>query len=469
MRRLLSLWLGTATPLDLKSDLRKPLLELLSWASTLSPLVAPDVVPEWARGKESFVRFFFGLNFDVTGCEKLFEGEPNIIRRAYTGAVERGYVPRIAIAPSLGSAWAFSRFGERPLTIVSKSKLRPLLSKLPVESLRLAPSVMMSLNDLNVSAVGQLMLLPRSTLLTRFGPAVIDRLDQALGHTEEPLITSAPIGPLRAEKVFLTPIVSPESLEKTVSLLLQRLLSRLSEQTQKPSHLLLEIFSHDQPLFARELLLAFPTGDPNHLWNLIRTQLEQVNIGRGIERVTLVAYRTAAIKPEKHTFLPEEQSARTFFTATQECGKLLDVLGEYLGPEEVFSLAPQASHIPERSYAFKPLKNGIASLNEPHQAANTAPIELASERPSLLFRSPLAIQVMALLPDHPPFWLKWREKRYRIHRACGPERIAPEWWGKDAELFTTRDYFQVQLQGGIWLWIYREQETQEWYLHGIWC
>jgi protein ImuB len=49
-----------------------------------------------------------------------------------------------------------------------------------------------------------------------------------------------------------------------------------------------------------------------------------------------------------------------------------------------------------------------------------------------------------------------------------------EWWKRDAELSTVRDYFQVEDEAGERFWIYRTGDgecqatgSQRWFLHGI--
>ncbi len=39
-------------------------------------------------------------------------------------------------------------------------------------------------------------------------------------------------------------------------------------------------------------------------------------------------------------------------------------------------------------------------------------------------------------------------------RADAPDRIFGEWWKRDAELITVRDYFQVEDEAGEPYWIY---------------
>ena len=95
-------------------------------------------------------------------------------------------------------------------------------------------------------------------------------------------------------------------------------------------------------------------------------------------------------------------------------------------------------------------------------------------RPSRLLPRPENIEVVALLPDHPPVAFTWRGVRRRVKRADGPERVFGEWWKREAELTTVRDYFQVEDEAGERFWVYRAGDgehadtgSQGWYMHGI--
>jgi protein ImuB len=62
---------------------------------------------------------------------------------------------------------------------------------------------------------------------------------------------------------------------------------------------------------------------------------------------------------------------------------------------------------------------------------------------------------------------------HRVIRAEGPERIAPEWWGKfPKEAAPTRDYFRIEDKDGYRFWLYRQglyerRETPSWFMHGL--
>jgi protein ImuB len=95
-------------------------------------------------------------------------------------------------------------------------------------------------------------------------------------------------------------------------------------------------------------------------------------------------------------------------------------------------------------------------------------------RPVRLLDPPQPIEAMALLPDHPPVAFTWRRVRHRVRHADGPERIAGEWWKRDREFLSVRDYFRVEDEDGRRFWLFRRGNGSDpdtgdmhWFLHGF--
>ena len=62
--------------------------------------------------------------------------------------------------------------------------------------------------------------------------------------------------------------------------------------------------------------------------------------------------------------------------------------------------------------------------------------------------------------------------RHLVAHAEGPERIAMEWWRDEDNRALTRDYFRVESQEGVRVWLYREgllgqDANTRWFLHGM--
>ena len=81
---------------------------------------------------------------------------------------------------------------------------------------------------------------------------------------------------------------------------------------------------------------------------------------------------------------------------------------------------------------------------------------------------------MAMMPDHPPRAFTWRRMRHQVRWADGPERIAGEWWRRDAEVAAVRDYWIVENEKGRRFWLFRQGDGVDpatgglsWFLHGF--
>jgi protein ImuB len=83
------------------------------------------------------------------------------------------------------------------------------------------------------------------------------------------------------------------------------------------------------------------------------------------------------------------------------------------------------------------------------------------------------VRVLYAVPEGPPAQFMWRKQTRRVTRYAGPERIAPEWW-HDRPDTRLRDYFKIEDQVGLRLWLYREGLHEDgrggdprWFVHGM--
>ena len=142
----------------------------------------------------------------------------------------------------------------------------------------------------------------------------------------------------------------------------------------------------------------------------------------------------------------------------------MDRLSNRLGGGRVFRHEPVESDVPERSV------RRVAALERKGGATWSADLP----RPVRLLDPPQPVEAMALLPDHPPLAFIWRRVRHRVRRADGPERIAGEWWKRDGEMRSVRDYFRVEDEDGRRFWLFRRGDGEDaatgdrrWFLHGF--
>jgi error-prone DNA polymerase len=169
------------------------LRQLAQWSERYSPIVGSEeeLAPQ-------------SLLIDITGCAACFHGEDNLLQRAVREFSEAGWVPRIAIADSLGAAWALAHFGKAPC-LTPAGEVAEALRDLPCAALRLPAKTLDDLAELGINCIGALLALPRSDLPARFGPLVLNRIDQALGRQPEIIVPSRTPEDIQASQSFEYP------------------------------------------------------------------------------------------------------------------------------------------------------------------------------------------------------------------------------------------------------------------------
>ena len=398
-----------------------------------------------------------GLVIDTTGADHLHGGE----ERMLTGLVNRlgasGIFARAAVADTWGAAHAAARFCADPVCIIAPGKTSDRVAPLPILGLRIPPDVVTGLHVLGFATIGDVLAVPRAPLVLRFGPLLGRRLDQLQG------ILSEPFDPLRdpelasVRKVFGEPIGAPETIARYTTALVHELCLALEKRGLGARRLDLLFHRVDNSVQAIRVGTAQPVRDEKRLTRLLSDRIETIDPGFGIEIMDLTATlaEPLVLQQAVSSLIEEEQA---------DIAGLVDVIANRIGARRLYRMAPVESDVPERSV---------------HRVAPLAPDDGATwqgrwPRPARLLARPEPIEVMALLPDHPPGAFTWRGVRRLVKRADGPERIFGEWWKRDAELAAVRDYFQVEDASGERFWLFRSGNEQQaasgagrWFLHGI--
>src|SRR5690606_23964669 len=120
-----------------------------------------------------------GLLFDISGCAHLWGGERAYLKDVVTRLRGYGYDVRMAIAGTIGTAWAVAHYG-KTTPLIENGAEREALSDLPPAALRLEPDTVQRLQKLGLRTIGSFMSMPSSALRRRFGAEMVERLEQAL-------------------------------------------------------------------------------------------------------------------------------------------------------------------------------------------------------------------------------------------------------------------------------------------------
>jgi protein ImuB len=449
------------------------LRRLAEWCGRYSPWTAPD-------GAD-------GIKIEITGCAHLWGGEGALAADLIARLARQDITGRLAVADTLGAAWACARFAEtgRDAVILAPSETGAALAPLPVEALRLDPATGQGLRRVGLKRIGDLYAMPRAALARRFGETVARRLDQALANLPEPL---SPLGETPARRVrlsFAEPIADPADLALAAERLTLDLVTRLAREGTGARRLMLAFHRVDGRVERIALGTARPSRDPHHLAALFKERLDTIDPGLGVEDMILAAFAVDRLAPEQidlpnhNPAQPRKNYTRTYpslvipakagiqeqpaprsealdprfrgddekkqwMGAEERMGgsvaALLDRLGNRLGLAAVARIEARESHIPERaSIAISMAHPSASSPSLPRMrerarvgagsaAVKPSGAELKPPRPIRLFDPPQPVEASWLLPDDPPFRFTWRRQPHRVRCADGPERIAVEWW-----------------------------------------
>ena len=406
------------------------------------------------------------LLLDVTGCEHLFGSEQNLVDALAEDLRQRGFQVRVALAPTIGAAWAAAHGLATPhqQPTLCDIGLDEALAPLPITLLRLPLKTIEMLHELGLRRIGQVRALPRETLPSRFGPELLRRLDQAFGDAPELLVPERPLEPIAVVWVTDEPLTDRESLKFVSSQLLEELLSRLKPQREGVRQLLCQIKGAAARPVELVVNLVSPTDVAKHLLELLSLQVDRADLLEGISFVRLEATSVASLATRPRDLFGFATDADTH----REVSSLLDRLSNRLGTAAVVHavLVPEAQ--PEFAVRHEPvvaksLRHSVVAESLRDSASGHGVTGLRNDRPLRLFASPQQIEATAAGPEGAPMHVRWDRRDHRVVKSWGPERIETGWW-RDAPI--CRDYFRVVTQTGQHFWIFRCFEQAAWFIHG---
>ena len=414
----------------------RALARLAEWCGRYTPWTAPGGFGNAGDGS---------VWLDVTGCARLFGGEPALLRDLARKVGDLGFSARAAAADTPGAAWAVARYSRSRVECVPRGRGRDALAPLPVAALRLTQPAVLDLHALGLRRVDDLLAMPRTALADRFGREIVDRLDQALGARPEPISPVAPASRTFARVGFSEPVGRSEDIAEALRDLASEIAAALKAEARGARRLVLVLHHSDGAVDRLAAGTSWPSCDAGHLARLFAER--RIESAFGVDAMTLAVAESERLQPQQAAFGRGGQEA--------DIAELADRLSARLGADRVLRPSPRESRIPERAVGLSP----VTAMRPPPTDSWRAGI-----LPPRLFSPPEEIEAAAGLDD-PPTTFRWRGRAFRIERADGPERLSPEWWRPD-DRNAVRDYYRVEDGNGRRFWIYREGRSG-WRLHGI--
>lgn len=373
---------------------------------------------------------------ETGGSLRLFGGGERFAERLRAGLGELGLNAVIAAAPTALGAELLARSGLSTL-IADIDALRSALAPLPLALLDLDAATLDSLAGIGAETLGACLRLPRDGLARRYGQALADALDRALGRLPDPRRPFVPPRRFAARLELPVPVADAEALVFGLRRMLAEFCGWLAGRGEGVTRLVVTLEHEHRPTSRVALRLAVPSRDSAYLTRLARERLGATALAQPVSAAGIAGEETAPLASATHGLFGNAERV------AEDRELLLTRLRARLGDDAVTWLAPFPDHRPERA----------------HRESETAP---AADMPRLDHRRPLW-----LLPSPRPLACRDGAPLLEapLELLAGPERIESGWWdGADA----ARDYYVARNAAGETFWVFRERRAPAaWYLHGV--
>jgi len=482
-----------------------------------------------------------GLFLDITGVARLFGGEAALANEIAHDFTRQGLAVRIAIADTVGAAYAISTqpptpnatcgrnqssMGPRPVRgentgrgpilqtcahgarmsmhkdsnpqsptpnpqplfiLIPPGETSAALRPLPVDCLRLSPSIVDLLRQLGICRIGQLEALPRCELSSRFGEELLRRMDQAAGRLAEPVVAHRSRPRFDARFSLEHATSRRATIEALLEQLIEQVARKLSERGCGAVRLecLVEGLGDggwglgiggsgfgvqgsgfwggglpDQEEFEGKPVLVSvglfePTASAKHLFGLARLQLERLRLPGPVAALQVVASVTAPLNRRQQELFYDGSAQRNSGKPTA----LVDQLSSRLGRRAVLRVRSGRDAQPELAWRYDPLLDG--SRRRRRSVFETTGLP---PRPLRLLCRPISLRSKSTAPDGPPLLFQLRNREHRVAQSWGPERIETGWWRGQV---IGRDYYRIETVDGRRFWLFRRLRDGRWFLHGV--
>ena len=370
---------------------------------------------------------------EVRGSLDLFGGAMALVRRALAGLSAHGLAASLALAPTPRAALWLAR-ADLAATVTRSDALPGLASRLPLGCLHWPEDTVTTLTGLGIASVADLLRLPRTGFAARFGPRLLDELDEGLGRRPAP--RRRHVVPERFDERLELPAAaeSVAVLQPAFEHGLARLEAFLRARASGIRALRVDLLHRERVPTRLTLSLARMAGDASELRTLLRERLGRCRLEAPVVALRLRSGVLLPLVIRDAGLFERGRSADPAATA-----RLLDLLRARLGHDAVFSVQAVPEHRPERAFR----------IAEPGHAAGL-PLPWPVARPA---------RPLWMLAEPQPL------DGWEGAIVTGPERIESGWWdGHDVR----RDYYVALSRAGVRLWIFHERPPgQRWFLHGV--
>ena len=408
---------------------------------------------------------------DLAGLTRLFGDAKTIADELRRTAADRGLRVRIAIAGTRTAARLLVR-DRAGITIVEPGDEAAAVAVLPLALLaRMSnvnvPNVSNDPNDLlttlrcwGLRTFGDLAALPADELAARLGQTGVAWQRLARGEDPVPLVPSVPEERFEQALDLEWPIEGLEPLSFVLARLMEPLSAHLERRDRGAAvlHVRLHLVKRDgvtREVHERSLQLPAPMRDARTLRTLALLDLESHPPSAAIDRVVV------AVDPTPGRVVQFSLLTRPL-PSPEQVSTLMARLTALMGEGRCGSAITVDSWEPG-AFEMKPFLGSIANSGRIPNPESRTP-RLAIRR----FRFPIPARVRVDLGI--PVRVTSDRRGIsggKVETYAGPWRTSGGWWVEDTKKYWERDEWDVTLSDGATYRVFRERDTDAWFVEGV--
>ena len=443
------------------------------------------------------------LLLDITGCGPLFGGEAALADLLLRDLKLAGWTARIAVADTIAAVWALTHteharaevrrssrtpaYGvsrrtssgptdipqiyDLPIQIIPPGMQHQEISSLPIAASRLPLKDLQILAHLGIRSIGQLFSLPREDLPSRLSAVAVERFHQLLSLADEfinPLPESSPVAANWSSEY-------PANNFDDIRQVLQHLVDNVAEQIAR-RHVACCVLTCDLTCASGKKLplsagVVKPTQSAELMFEVLSLRLETLPLFEPVSAISMaVQAAPIPVSRQRDLFSPTEH-----IRPQEELATLIARLSNRMGPQSVSTIKIHADPRPEHAMVLVPVIATADSTARDPQAEHLMQRLTESDPdaiPHLEGTLPRPLRLLATpqqIASHdanlrPATRISVLGQQKRIVELHGPERIQTAWWTDEP---CHRDYYRAMMETGGQLWIFRELQSGNWFLHGL--
>ncbi len=353
---------------------------------SISPLVSIEALDDkpWAGHPRHQSE---SLLCDITGVTHLFGGETGLLKAANGLLATKGLSGRMAIADSVGTAWAMSHYGPASEHgfIAPSGQSQRVIAALPVEALRIWPDTVATLSRLGIENIGQLLRLPRGGLATRLGDALVRRIEQGVSEVDEPIGVYRPPAEDWASIALEYSTSDQKILADRIERLTKQVRAGLATRQRGAQRVTCRLDLSAHPPLTFEIGLFAPTIDADHLSGLMINRLESIKLSSCVERITMSVTLSGPLRSAQVSLFGNQLcdgSRSTDCMSGSSLSRLVDSLSGRLGRDAVLSVKLEEDPLPENGFSVSPLAGNSAASGK-----SVSPTSLRRSKNCIKFQS----------------------------------------------------------------------------------